>query len=112
MAAVYKLGPLAVSVDAGGDFRFYSEGVFYNPQCATRSRDLDHAVLLVGYGTDDDSGQDYWLVRNSWSKYCEYLASNFAWLSLLGLCVCWSVGTMCWSVGTMWFRAHVFERRM
>jgi len=28
---------------------------------------LDHAITAVGYGTDE-SGQDYYLVRNSWGK--------------------------------------------
>lgn len=27
---------------------------------------LDHLVVLEGYGTDETTGEDYWLVRNSW----------------------------------------------
>lgn len=29
---------------------------------------LDHAVQLVGYGTDEETGQHYWLVRNTWTS--------------------------------------------
>jgi hypothetical protein len=32
--------------------------------CSNNSTTIDHAVQLVGYGTE--SGQDYFLIRNSW----------------------------------------------
>jgi len=56
-------GPLAISVDASswGD---YETGVYNG--CNNTNPDIDHAVQLVGYGTDDVLG-DYWLIRNSWS---------------------------------------------
>ena len=27
---------------------------------------IDHAVLIIGYGTDSESNLPYWLVKNSW----------------------------------------------
>ena len=26
----------------------------------------DHAVVAVGWGTDESIGEDYWLIKNSW----------------------------------------------
>lgn len=45
-----------------------SEGVYRHSGCSMKPRELDHAVLLVGYGATAE-GQDYWIVRNSWSKF-------------------------------------------
>ncbi|PRP82211.1 hypothetical protein PROFUN_10420 [Planoprotostelium fungivorum] len=62
MIAVATLGPIAISVDASA-WHDYESGVFNG--CNQTNPDIDHAVQLVGYGTDEKLG-DYWLVRNSW----------------------------------------------
>ncbi|KAL9976056.1 hypothetical protein ACROYT_G013291 [Oculina patagonica] len=64
-SAVATVGPISVGIDASHDsFQLYHEGVYNEPLCESSSDWLDHAVLVVGYGTYQ--GQDYWLVKNSW----------------------------------------------
>jgi len=58
-----EVGPLAVAVYASS-WGGYGGGVFTG--CSFDSNiALNHAVQLVGYGTDAAEG-DYWIVRNSW----------------------------------------------
>ena len=63
MAAVAKQ-PVSIAIEADKRvFQSYSSGVLDSTACGTN---LDHGVLIVGYGTDEASGLDYWLVKNSW----------------------------------------------
>lgn len=45
----------------------YAEGVYTSTMCKNSPSDVNHAVLAVGYGTDADTGLDFWYVKNSWS---------------------------------------------
>jgi len=65
MNVVAKVGPVVVSV-AASSWGLYGGGVF-SPSSDSADYDLNHAVVLDGYGTDAESGEDYWLIRNSWS---------------------------------------------
>ena len=67
MEAIYSRGAIAVSIDATNMFAFYKDGVLQDTTCKTQRELLNHAVLAVGYGTDEDTGVDYWLIKNSWS---------------------------------------------
>lgn len=66
MDAVANVGPVSISV-AAGKWSFYSGGV-YDGRGPRHGNDfeVDHAVQMVGYGTDEKTKQPYWLVRNSW----------------------------------------------
>lgn len=62
MNAVAQVGPVAIVVDAS-EWHSYAGGIFNG--CNQENPDLNHGVVLVGYGEED--GQKYWLIRNSWS---------------------------------------------
>jgi len=62
LKAAITAGPTSVTIEADQFvFQGYTGGVLDSAACGTN---LDHAVTAVGYGTE--SGQDYYLVRNSW----------------------------------------------
>ena len=63
--ACKEKGPISVAIDGAWiSLRFYKSGVYYEPQCFTTK--LNHGVLVVGYGTEADTGKEFYLVKNSW----------------------------------------------
>ncbi|BFZ16153.1 hypothetical protein BsWGS_19192 [Bradybaena similaris] len=62
-SAVAEIGPVSVAIEVLDSFTLYAGGVYDDSTCS--SKDLDHAVLVVGYGSE--SGRDYWIVKNSWA---------------------------------------------
>ncbi|GFY48223.1 cathepsin L [Trichonephila inaurata madagascariensis] len=61
--AVAKVGPISVAINADSpNFHNYGSGIYDEPNCANTVSALTHAVLVIGYGTEN--GTDYWLVKN------------------------------------------------
>jgi len=69
--ALATAGPVSIAIDVTEDkFMLYKDGVFVDETCSNDPSQLNHGVLIVGYGTANENGQekDYWIVKNSWSS--------------------------------------------
>jgi cathepsin L len=66
--AVAEIGPVSVAISASlPSFQFYSTGIYYDALCYRNMFDLDHAMTVVGFGSNG-KGKDYYILKNSWGK--------------------------------------------
>ena len=56
-----QYGPIPIGIDSTNwHFEMYRGGVLKESQCG---KDIDHAVLLVGFTPE------YWIIKNSWGPH-------------------------------------------
>ena len=68
MMAALAMQPISVAIQADQfAFQFYKTGVLTDDSCGKRGQ-IDHGVLAAGYGVDSETGEPYWLVKNSWGE--------------------------------------------
>jgi cathepsin X len=65
-AEVFKRGPVVAGVCWGASLSDYSGGFFADLDAP---RNTTHAVSIVGWVKDDNTGKQHWIFRNSWGEY-------------------------------------------
>uniref|UniRef100_A0A8D2LA51 Dipeptidyl peptidase 1 n=1 Tax=Varanus komodoensis TaxID=61221 RepID=A0A8D2LA51_VARKO len=66
-----KHGPMAVAFEVYSDFMHYRGGIYHHTGLMDPFNPFEltnHAVLLVGYGSDQVTGEPFWIVKNSWGE--------------------------------------------
>ncbi|KAF8571546.1 hypothetical protein P879_08399, partial [Paragonimus westermani] len=67
-------GPFPIGFMVYDDFIHYKSGVYRHSRLKNTAlpfypvKSTNHAVLLVGYGTDKETHLPYWSVKNSWGR--------------------------------------------
>ena len=65
MMTALTIGTVSIAIEADQKaFQMYSAGIFGSTNAQECGTNLDHGVLLVGYGSSDK--QDYYIMKNSW----------------------------------------------
>ena len=60
-----QTGPISVCLNANL-LQYYVSGIFDPPAWMCDPTGLDHAVLMVGYGSEN--GTDFWSIKNTWGE--------------------------------------------
>ena len=59
-------GPVDIAMDVTNTFQFYSNGYYDEKNCKSSPNDLNHEMVAVGYGYNNN--KLYYIIRNSWGN--------------------------------------------
>jgi cathepsin X len=62
---ILNRGPIACGINAMPILN-YKGGIFSDTNF---SKEIDHIISVIGWGHDDKTDTQYWIVRNSWGEY-------------------------------------------
>ena len=62
MQIVANVGPVTTVVYVTSFFQSYKSGIFYDTTCNSNCSNVNHALIIVGYGTDPTQTQKQILV--------------------------------------------------
>jgi len=68
---IFTNGPIACGIDAAPILN-YTTGI-----STDKGSGVDHVISIVGWGKDEASSKQYWIVRNSWGEYYGNMGYNY-----------------------------------
>lgn len=66
-AEIYARGPVATTINAN-PLRDYEGDILDDASAGTQT---NHIVSITGFGKDEKTGQEYWIIRNSWVSHSD-----------------------------------------
>jgi hypothetical protein len=66
--ALAAFGPVSIDIHVTPKFMLYKDGIFEDEFCLNGTENLNHAVLGVGYDSIERTGEEFWILKNSWSE--------------------------------------------